>query len=186
MSETTDTFEPVVVPPHTHVRFATQHKDEEVLLVVRRVLITQFPWVINTIIFSLLALFLNIFLQDILTTNQLIVLDLFSFFFIFSYAWVNYLLWYFTIGLVTNERIIDLDFYHLVYKEFSATTIRKVSDITTKVGGFLGSIFNYGNVYVKTQGFQQDIEFEDVRHPQDVVKLINSLMKRNHREGVVE
>lgn len=183
MSETTDPSEPVTIPPHAHVRFSSQHKDEEVLLVVRRVLITQIPWVINSVILLLLTLFLNTFLQDVLTINQLIVLDLFSFFFIFSYAWVNYLLWYFTIGLVTNQRIVDLDFYHLIYKEFSATTIRQVSDITTKVGGFLGSVLNFGDVFIKTEGFEQNIEFEDIAHPQDVVKLINTLMKQNRARG---
>lgn len=183
MSETTDTSEPIIVPPHAHVRFSSQHKDEEVLLIVRRVLITQIPWIINAVILLLLALFITTFLQDIFTTNQLIVVTLFSFFFIFSYAWVNYLLWYFTIGLVTNERIIDLDFYHLIYKEFSATTIRQVSDITTKVGGFLGSVLNFGDVFIKTEGFQQDIEFEDIARPQDVVKLINTLMQRNRGRG---
>lgn len=183
MSETTDTSEPIIVPPHTHVSFSSQHKDEEVLLIVRRVLITQIPWIINSVLFLLLTLFLNFFLQNFLTINQFIVLNLFSLFFIFSYAWVNYLLWYFTVGIVTNERIIDLDFYHLIYKEFSATTIRQVSDITTKVGGFFGSVFNFGDVFIKTEGFEQNIEFEDIAHPQDVVKLINTLMKKTRRGG---
>jgi hypothetical protein len=84
---------------------------------------------------------------------------------------------------VTTQRIVDLDFYHLIYKEFSATTIRQVSDITTKVGGFFGSILNYGDVFIKTEGFEQNIEFEDINHPQDVVKLINTLMKQNRGKG---
>jgi len=78
---------------------------------------------------------------------------------------------------VTNERIIDLDFYNLIYKEFSATTIRQVSDITTKIGGFFGSLFHFGNVFVKTQGFEQNIEFELVPQPSEIVKIINTLMR---------
>jgi len=178
MSETTNTFGSVPITPNTHVRFSSQQKNEKVLLIARRVWITQISWILNSILLSLLMVLANTFLQDILNANQRIILNLFSIFFIFSYAWVNFLLWYFTVGLVTNERIVDLDFYQLIYKEFSATTIRKVSDITTKVGGFLGSVFNYGDVFIKTEGFEQNIEFEDIAYPQDVVKLINVLMEQ--------
>ncbi|QQS44186.1 hypothetical protein IPM65_01095 [Candidatus Roizmanbacteria bacterium] len=81
--------------------------------------------------------------------------------------------------MVTTERVIDLDFLNILYKEFSATTIIQVSDITTKVGGFFGSMFHFGDVLVKTEGFQQNIEFDDIPNPSDVVKIINSLMPKD-------
>jgi len=166
-----------LVRPEVH--FTTQHEDEEVVLVVRKHILTQFPWIFNAVIFVILAMVANLLLPQAIDPRHIFVFNLFAAFFIFSYIWVNFLLWYFTIGMVTTERIIDLDFLNILYKEFSATTILQVSDITTMIGGFFGSLFHFGDVLVKTEGFQQNIEFDDVPNPSEVVKIINSLMPKD-------
>lgn len=165
------------------VCFNSQHKDEIVILVVRRHPLTQLSWIINTFVFSTLLFVINFIFKSIFQPNQIFVINIFSVAYIFSYFWVNFLLWFFTVGIVTTERIVDLDFYNIIYKEFSATTIRQVSDITTKIGGFFGSIFNFGGVFVKTEGFEQNIEFEEIPRPGEVVKLINQLMKNTNSSG---
>ncbi len=170
-----------LVNPEVH--FMTQHLDEKVILVVRRHPLTQLYWIINTVIFLIVAIFLNFFVSLFLDPNHILVFNLFAVFFIFSYVWVNFLLWYYTVGLISNERIIDLDFFNILYKEFTATTIFQVSDVTTKIGGFFGSIFNFGNVFVKTEGFEQNIEFQEIPHPSDVVKILNDLMPENGHQN---
>lgn len=159
------------------VRFSTQHDNENVILVVRKHPLTQLSWIVNGFVLLFIVFFLNSLLPQFFAVNQIIAINIFAVGFIFSYVWVNYLLWYFTVGVVTNERIIDLDFFNLIYKEFSATTIRQVSDITTKIGGFFGSLFNFGDVFVKTEGFEQNIEFDKIPRPSEVVKIINILMR---------
>lgn len=161
------------------IQFTTQHENEEVVLVVRRHLLTQIPWIVNATIFIVLVILANLLLPGVLDANHIIVFNLFAAFLIFSYIWVNFLLWYFTVGMVTTERIIDLDFFNILYKEFSATTIIQVSDITTRIGGFFGSLFHFGDVLVKTEGFQQNIEFDEVPEPSQVVEIINALMPKD-------
>jgi hypothetical protein len=158
------------------VCFNTQHANEKVVLVVRQFPLTQLGWILNAIVISFLLLFLNLVMPFVLSTIQIFTLNIFGIVFIFAYVWINFLLWYFTVGMVTTERVIDLDFKSALYKEFTATTLLKVSDITTKVGGFFGSIFHYGDVFVKTEGFEQNIEFGNIPEPSEVVKIINSLM----------
>lgn len=170
-----------LVRPDVH--FDTQHVEEEVILVVRKHPLTQLPWISNSVILLMFLLLVNLILPEFLKVNQIVSVNIFGIFFIFSYIWINFLLWYFTVGVVTNERIVDLDFYNLIYKEFSATTIRQVSDITTKIGGFFGSIFNFGDVFVKTEGFEQNIEFDDIPRPSEVVKIINILMRDTNSSG---
>jgi len=165
------------------VRFSTQYADEKVILVVRKHPVTQLSWIVNGVILLALLLLLNALFPDFLKPNQIIAINIFGIFFIFSYVWVNFLLWYFTVGVISNERIVDLDFYNLIYKEFSATIIRQVSDITTKIGGFFGSILNFGDVFVKTEGFEQNIEFDDIPRPSEVVKIINILMRDTNSAG---
>src|SRR3989344_7291287 len=161
------------------VRFETQHKSEEVILVVRKHPLTQLSWILNSIFLIVISLFLTFFIFPVFFAEKYVfIFFLFAIFFTFSYIWINFLLWYFTVGIVTNERIIDLDFFNVLYKEFTATTISQVSEITTNIAGFFGSIFHYGDVFIKTQGFQQNIEFELVPRPSEVVRIINQLMGR--------
>lgn len=167
---------------YPRLRFEMQHTDEQPILVLRRHPLTQIPWIINAVIGILVVTILGFFiLPNVLSVGQVFMFLFFGFCFLFSYAWVNFLIWYFTVGILTNQRILDFDFYNLIYKEFSATTIREVSDITTTIGGFFGSIFNFGLVVVKTEGFEQNIEFDNIPNPSGVVKIINELMQRSKR-----
>lgn len=161
------------------VKFEIQRATEKVILIARKHPFTQISWIANTILLALLTIFLNFFLINFFSWNQIVVFDLFASIFIFAYVWLNFLFWYFTVGIVTNERVLDLDFYNIIYKEFTATTIQQISELTTKVGGFFGSILDYGTVFVKTEGFVQDIEFQDVPQPSTIVKIINELNVQN-------
>lgn len=161
------------------VCFATQHEEEKVVLVVRQALLTQSGWLLNAFLILILIVLINLFLPIITNLINLTVLNLFALSFLFGYIWNKFLIWYFTVGMVTTERVIDLDFKNILYKEFTATTIEQISDITTKVGGFFGSVFHFGDVFVKTQGFEQNIEFDKVPEPTEVVKIINSLMTKS-------
>ncbi len=157
------------------VRFEIQLPNEQVVLIARYHLLTQLPWIFNAILLMFFTILLNFFLIQFFSIPQIIVFNLFATIGIFTYVWLNFLFWYFTVGIVTDQRILDLDFYNIIYKEFTATTLPQVSELTTKVGGFFGSIFDFGTVFVKTQGFEQNIEFQNVPEPSTIVKIINKL-----------
>src|SRR3989338_2291771 len=91
-----------LVRPDVH--FTTQHENEEVILVIRKHPITQFSWIANGTVFLILLLLLNAIFPSFLQANQIFSINIFGLFFLFSYVWVNFLLWYFTVGVVTNER----------------------------------------------------------------------------------
>lgn len=167
----------LLIQPEVH--FEIQRPDEKVVLIARQHPITQLPWIINTVLLLILTIALNFFINNIFTAGQVFIFNLFAAIFIFAYVWLNFLFWYFTVGIVTNQRILDLDFYNIIYKEFTATTLPQISELTTKVGGFFGSIFDFGNVFVKTEGFEQNIEFQDVPQPSTIVKIINELNVQN-------
>lgn len=157
------------------ITFEIQRPKEKVVLIARKHPFTQISWIFNAVLLIALSLLLNFFIINFFSLNQILIFNLFAFVFIFAYIWLNFLFWYFTVGIVTNERVLDLDFYNIIYKEFTATTIQQISELTTKVGGFFGSILDYGTVFVKTEGFVQDIEFQDVPQPSTIVKIINEL-----------
>lgn len=159
-----------------HVRFETQKANEEVLLVLRQHPITQIPWLLNTGFLVIIDIFMNVFLPQFFNINQMIMFNALAFVFIFSYVWINTLLWIFNVGIITNIRIIDVDLFNVLYKEVTETKVTQVSDVTSKIGGFVGSIFQFGDVMVKTEGFEQNIEFLNVPRPVEVVSIINELI----------
>lgn len=181
--EDIDITKPFSNPSHSFlvkpdIHFESQHEGEDVVLVIRKHPITQLTWVINSVLLVVVGLILSfVVFPQFLSPNLNAAFLIFLLVFTFSYFWLNFLFWYFTVGMVTNERILDLDFLSILYKEFTATTIDQVSDITTKIAGFAGSIFHYGDVEVKTEGFAQNIEFHDVPWPSEIVKIINNLMR---------
>lgn len=170
--------------------FQTQSANEIIILFLRRHAITNVPW----IIIAGLLLILPLIFLPLLAENSspffqfspmLLITILFIWYlFVASYVLVQFLLWYFTVSVVTNHRIIDIDFQNILYKEFSATTIEKVEDVTDRRGGFFGVLFNYGDVFIQTAAASEVFEFLSVPHPDEVVRIINELMgKHKHHPG---
>lgn len=157
-------------------RFETQHANEQVILVLRAHPITQLPWVFNSVVLLVVLLALNFFFFNFLTPTQTVFANFFGLAFIFAYVWFNFLSWFFNVGIITNERVIDIDFHGVIYKEVTETQLSKVEDVTAKSGGFFASIFNFGNVFVQTAGTEVNIEFHNIPKPAEVTKIINDLV----------
>lgn len=158
------------------VKFDTQMDNEEILLILRAHPITQLPWILNGIFVIILSIFINFFASGLFSLQQLFIFNVGVGAFVFGYYWFNYLAWFFNVGIVTNHRVIDVDFHAVIYKEETEARINKVEDITAKIGGYIASLFNFGNVFVQTAGNELNIEFTNVPRPSDVVKIINSVI----------
>lgn len=161
---------------YPNVKFETQADNETVLLVLRSHPTTQIYWIINAFIFFLLLIVANFVLPSLFTLSQSVFINLFGIIFIISYLWFNFLNWFFNVGIVTNQRIVDIDYTMIIYKEITATHLEKIEDITAKSGGYFPSLFDYGDVFIQTAGTEANIEFLNVPHPSQVVKIINGLL----------
>jgi hypothetical protein len=158
------------------VRFESQAEGEEVILLVRAHPFTQFIWIFNTFALFFILTVINFFLNRLFPLNYILFANIAGIIGIFVYAWANFIHWFFNVGIVTNVRIIDVDVHNSLYKEITATKLERVSEATSKIGGFFGSLFQYGTVFVKTEGTRPDIEFERIPQPTQVVNIINNLM----------
>lgn len=166
------------------IRFETQEADEEIILFLRKHWITNFVWVTISLLLLLVPIFLFPLGMQIVTLPTNFPLVIINFIILvwylltFSYMLVEFLLWYFTVSIVTNERIIDVDFVSILNKKFAATRITEVEDVTLFTGGFIRTIFDYGDVIVQTAGTQIQFGFYAVPHPEEVVRIINNLMEQ--------
>lgn len=163
------------------VRFETQEAEETVEVFLRQHPIVNVPWIAIAIIMIFAPSFLFPVLLGViklpftLPLGYLIIGTIFWYVMTFGFILANFLHWFFNIYIVTNERIVDIDFYYLLYKHFSEAELTKIQDISFTSSGLLATIFNYGNVLVETAGELPSIEFESIPHPQKVVEKIRLL-----------
>lgn len=161
------------------LRFATQSDNEEVILVVRAHPFTQIYWLINSIGLLVLLFLLDYFFSMFLNPLQVLFTFVFSILIVSAYIWLNILIWFFNVGIITNERVIDIDFHAVIYKEITEARLDKIQDVTEKAGGFFESYFDYGNLFIQTAGGEQNIEFNNIPHPPTVVKIIHELTEKS-------
>jgi uncharacterized membrane protein YdbT with pleckstrin-like domain len=167
-----------------NVRFETQESQETVELFLRQHPIVNIPWILLSIVLILAPtiVFPIIFhaLPIQLPVGYMVVATAFWYLATFGFVLTNFLHWFFNIYIVTNERIIDIDFKFLLYKHFSEAEHTKIQDISFTSSGIGATLFNYGNVNVQTAGETPTLEFEIVPHPQQVVETIRNLAEKIH------
>ncbi|MEK7521347.1 MAG: PH domain-containing protein [Patescibacteria group bacterium] len=162
----------------THAKFENQDPDEKVILLLRRHPVTNLPWIALGL---LLALVPSI-------AGMLDVLSILPARFQFATVILWYLLtlaiviqgaltWFFNVNIVTNRRIIDVNFYTLIYREISDAKINNIQEITYKVGGFLGTFLHFGDVVIQTAGALPNFNFEKVPNPARVTDILHDLQK---------
>ncbi len=157
------------------LKFESQFDGEETLLVLRSHPFTQIFWLINVFIMLLILFFVNMVLPLIFDLNQIIIITIFCIVFILSYSFFNLINWYFNVGIITNKRVIDIDYYYVLYKEITVAYLNKIQDVTVKSGGFFDSIFDYGDIFIQTAGTDPNIEFLNIPKPNKVREIICQL-----------
>ena len=165
----------------SHVFFASQEPQEIVILLLRKHPITQVGWLILAVLIALLPVFFGPYLLNFLTDigipfGYYVVSISFWYLATFAFIYSNFILWYYDINIVTNQRVLDIDFASLLIQEVNATRIEQIEQVTFRSIGVLASLFDYGDVFVETAGAEVNIEFLSVPKPRQVVKLLVDLM----------
>lgn len=161
--------------------FSEQEANEKILLLLRRHFITNFPWILASIILLFLPLFFPLlfnFSPIMLPSTKVVYLYIATYYLlIFGFVLLNFTLWYFQAGLVTQNRILDVNLSGILYRQISEAKTERIEDVTYSQAGFIRSLFNYGNVLVQTAGSEDNIEYDKVPKPAKVGDIIGDLSK---------
>ena len=84
----------------------------------------------------------------------------------------GFLNWYFNVNILTNERLIDMDFNSLLLYNQDMATLDDIQEVSPRRAGLLGLIFDLGDVEVQTAGAKVGIEMIKVPRPFEVGDLI--------------
>lgn len=179
----------VVAPQNT--TFESQDDDEKILIFGRRHFVTNLKWIALSCFAFFVPLFWGEFpMVKALDTNTSFVLSIVWYSVLLFFVIQSFVLWFYNVYIVTDERLVDVDFFGLLYKNINVTQIGKVEDVNYSQRGIFSSFFNYGNVVVQTASEQRSDDrseksaftFDAVANPELVVKIISELMEKDHKE----
>ncbi len=180
----TNPFDAYAAKP-VKVFFDSQLHDEEVILLLRRHPITQLKWVLVALgLVFMPFLFSYIGILAFLPAKYQFFSLVGWYLLIIGFSLESFLNWFFNSYVITDERVIDIDFDSLIYKNISAAKIDNIEDITATTGGAIQSIFDFGTIKVQTAAEKREFEFEDVPHPARVTTLLNELLMEEEREKI--
>jgi hypothetical protein len=78
----------------------------------------------------------------------------------------HFILWYFTIYIVTDQRIRQVTQRGFFGKDVVELRLSKVQNISYNIPGFSGEIFQYGTIVIQT--FVGDLVIHNVEHPDEI------------------
>ena len=166
--------------------FEGQDPNEKILLLLRAHPITNIPWIIlATFVFIIpffaarIALFFGFHLNSLPQTYLLVFLII-DYLLVLIISFEGFLYWYFNATLITNEKILDINFQSLLYKGVDLAPLTKVEEADSTTAGVIGTFFDFGNVSVQTAGARVAIEMKNVPHSAKVADLVLDLAKIPH------
>lgn len=165
------------------LRFESQGEKEKIVLLLRRHPITNLPWMALVFVMALTPSVLNhYFGLDFIPLNFRLMGGVGWYLLTFAIGLANFLCWFFTVEIITDERVIDIDFMTILNRHVGSARIANIEEVNAQTGGFIRSLFNYGDVTIQTAGASPEIIFDAVPEPAYVTELLNeSISQIKHR-----
>lgn len=174
---------PTLIALPQNIKSSVLLKDEQLLLVIRQHLIVLFIPALLCLLATLLPFWAaGLDFWSILPDSLIMILIAFWYFLIASAALLKFILWFFNVYFITDERIIDVNFPSILYSDISITKIDKIEDSSAKTAGFWGIVFNYGHVFIQTASSQNEFGFYKIPQPEVVNKVIGELILEEEKE----
>jgi hypothetical protein len=175
-------FSSLLVNPHVF-DFEERDSEEKIILVARPHWFTNVSWILTALFLIFVPSLLKFvpIVSDIPVKFQM--LGIFTWYLItFAFSFEKFLSWYFDVYIITDERVIDIEFNNLLNKKFSEAKLSMIQDITSRVTGVAQTMFNYGTVYIQTAAEVPEISFDMVPNPEKIIKVLQVLREEEERE----
>ncbi len=167
----------------TKVCFETQDDDEEVILFLRQHPIVNLPWVVLTVLMlTLPSVFIFFPPFAALPANFQFVVSSGWYMFVFGFALAKFMGWFFNIYILTDERVVDVDFQNIFFRKISTAKIEEIQDVNIQSSGSFETFFGYGSVFIQTAAEVSQFEFMYVPNPDRVGKIINQMIDLEEQE----
>jgi len=97
----------------------------------------------------------------------------------------HYIMWYFTVYIVTDQRIRQVTQKGIFGKDVIELRLSKIQNISYNIPGFSGEILGYGTIVIQT--FVGDLVIHKVEHPDKIYnKLQDAVSNAVEQQGDYE
>jgi PH (Pleckstrin Homology) domain-containing protein len=99
----------------------------------------------------------------------------------------HFIMWYFTIYIVTDQRIRQITQKGFFGKDVIELRLSKIQNISYNIPGFSGEIFHFGTVVIQT--FVGDLVIHKVEHPDKIYNKLQDAVSQalaNPQQGEYE
>ena len=169
-------------------QFLGQNPDEQLIAVTRRGFIIELRWLLPLAIgfyFIILnSYFLDSSLSLVFNPESISFIRLVAFL-ILSLIFYNRITdWFYSVNLVTTQRVIDFEFSGLGIKKVVETDLRNIQSVTIESAGLLSFLFGLNTIHILTSGDNPNIDLEfisDANKIQDLISDLGRSVNKNER-----
>lgn len=149
--------------------------NEDVVAVVRKSILCEFLRFIMAIVFLLIPFFFFFPLLKLGVFGFILFVLMESFAILFSSK--LFVSWYYSLLIITNERVIDINQQGLFKREIEELELRDIKDCIIKKPGALGRLFSLATIVIKTKKPHEfDISFGCIKKSSKVKELITDVL----------
>lgn len=167
-----------------NVSFQAQNSDEQIILLLRPHIITNLGWFLTTLLAILVPLAAYTLFPDLSSYISAIpsrffpVITIVYFLGLALYVLSHLIAWFYNIFLVTNQRVVDIDYDNVMYQDIAITKLQEIEDVHYTQSGFFASLFNYGDIDIQTEANKPNFEAEKVPNPSYAANLMASYIEK--------
>ncbi len=99
----------------------------------------------------------------------------------------HFIMWYFTIYIVTDQRIRQVTQHGFFGKDVVELNLSKIQNISYNIPGFTGEVFGFGTIIVQT--VVGDLVIKKVEHPEKIYNKLQDAVSQavgNEKQGEYE
>ena len=171
-----------------NVRFESQERKENLYFLLRRHPITNLGWMLFSILLIVFPLASMIYFTNAeidtfkyLPSQYQLVLVILWYMLTMLYTFESFLIWYFNVYIITNKRVIDVDFRGFWGKRISEASLANIEDVTYETSKFFHIVFDYGSIFVQTAAEKTEFEFHSIPKPWLVHDKLTDLVEAYQR-----
>lgn len=166
-----------------NVKFNGQEKNEHIVLLIRQHIAALLPKLGILFVLAISPIFVFILFKDIegIGIGMTLGVSIFMILITISFAIDLFFKWYYSVNIITDERIVDMEFNNILYHRFSEAQLEKIEDVSHAPAGLLSSIFDYGDVFIQTAGTKNEFDFNGVPRARDVQDTLLDLLEMKQK-----
>jgi len=162
--------------------FEAQQESEKTILIIRRHWFVPVSLLIVFLFFAFVPFLIYFFLSEF---DWFLEFSFIFWFFVvvfFLFWWValfkKVMMYVLTCVVLTNKRLIRITTKGIFKYEREEIPLSNIQDVTVKISGFFGSLFDFGDIEVQSAGATVGFYLTKLPHPQKIKEKVLEVVGR--------